>query len=138
MIDLQHGDYQEQRALVKERYNRVFAFSSKRKRSSIVITRENSEAKRVHVKGASEIVVQRCTHYLDSSGTPQTMSEEMRNEVTKDIENMANKALRTIGLAFRDLPGNIDVESLDTAGEPLVESGDLVLIGIVGIKDPVR
>lgn len=62
----------------------------------------------------------------------------MRKEVETDIVNMANKALRTIGIAYRDLPADMDVEALDSAGEPLVEAGELVLIGIAGIKDPVR
>jgi len=51
---------------------------------------------------------------------------------------MANKALRTIGIAYRDLPSGFDIEGTDEAGEPLVESNDLVLIGITGIKDPIR
>ena len=51
---------------------------------------------------------------------------------------MANKALRCIGLAYRDIPAGFDIEGKDEEGNPIVESSDLILIGITGIKDPIR
>jgi magnesium-transporting ATPase (P-type) len=48
-----------------------FPFSSKRKRMSTIIenlTTGNSYGKRLHVKGASEIVKNCCSHYLDADG----------------------------------------------------------------------
>jgi magnesium-transporting ATPase (P-type) len=58
------------------------------------------------------------------------------------LSSMANKALRTIALAYRDLEGPVDLEEMveysktDNKGEgpcPAVEDG-LVLLGIVGIQ----
>lgn len=43
-----------------------FQFDSGRKRMSTVVVEGGT--KRVHIKGASEIVLDTCTHYLDSSG----------------------------------------------------------------------
>ena len=51
-----------------------FQFDSARKRMSTVLELEDGEetehgyGKRIHVKGASEIVLGTCTHYLDSNG----------------------------------------------------------------------
>jgi magnesium-transporting ATPase (P-type) len=44
-----------------------FQFDSSRKRMSTIIEPGNG-VKRIHVKGASEIVLESCTHYLDSNG----------------------------------------------------------------------
>jgi len=35
-----------------------------------VTDNENGYSKRLHVKGASEIVVETCSHYLDFEGNP--------------------------------------------------------------------
>jgi hypothetical protein len=41
-------------------------------------------------------------------------------------------------MAYRDLDDSFDVEAKDEKDEPLVESGNLTLIAVVAIKDPVR
>lgn len=43
-----------------------FQFDSSRKRMSTVLNNTDSGKKRVHIKGASEIVLETCTHYLDN------------------------------------------------------------------------
>lgn len=51
-----------------------FQFDSARKRMSTVITLDDGEPsdtgynQRLHVKGASEIILETCTHYLDKDG----------------------------------------------------------------------
>lgn len=51
---------------------------------------------------------------------------------------MANDALRTIGIAYKDLSGSEDLETKDNLGVYDVETKDLVLLGIFGIADIVR
>jgi magnesium-transporting ATPase (P-type) len=51
-----------------------FPFDSARKRMSTVLELNTTEAteygypKRLHVKGASEIILETCSHYLDFNG----------------------------------------------------------------------
>jgi len=45
-----------------------FQFDSARKRMSTIIKPAGSDFKRIHVKGASEIVLESCTHYIDANG----------------------------------------------------------------------
>jgi magnesium-transporting ATPase (P-type) len=49
-----------------------FLFSSKRKRMSTILENvsgtDNSYGKRIHLKGAAEIVLESCTHYLNQDG----------------------------------------------------------------------
>jgi len=48
------------------------------------------------------------------------------------------QGLRSLILAYRDLEPNFDVQAFDDRNEPLVESGNLIILAIVGIKDPIR
>jgi magnesium-transporting ATPase (P-type) len=62
--------------------------------------------KRLHSKGASEIVLNHCTHYIDTTGEKREITEEKKNEILEIIDNFGIKALRTITLAYKDLkPG---------------------------------
>lgn len=51
---------------------------------------------------------------------------------------MADKALRTIVCAYRDLPANTDISTKNELGVFDVETKDLVLQAIFGIYDVVR
>lgn len=51
---------------------------------------------------------------------------------------MANQALRTICLAYKELNGSEDLESKDHLGVYNVEITDLTLIAVFGIADIVR
>jgi magnesium-transporting ATPase (P-type) len=58
-----------------------FQFDSARKRMSTVLELEDDESteygfpKRIHVKGASEIVLATCTHYLSPDGTKTILND---------------------------------------------------------------
>jgi len=51
---------------------------------------------------------------------------------------MADNALRTICLAYRDITGNEDLVKKDNLGVYDVETKDLILMGVFGIADVVR
>ena len=59
------------------------------------------------------------------------MNENVRDEISKLINKYATDALRTISMAYIDLPE----ESLNLEEAP---ENDLIFVGIVGIQDPVR
>ncbi|KAF7720873.1 hypothetical protein EC973_005882 [Apophysomyces ossiformis] len=120
---------------------KVFPFASKRKTMTTVIQRlENSAVTksqsdyRIHVKGASEIVLEACTHYVDAKGHVKKLSKEAQVKWGGIISSYADKALRTIAIAYRDI--NTEEFGRLSNDEPPLE--DLVLIGIVGIMDPLR
>jgi magnesium-transporting ATPase (P-type) len=85
-----------------------------------------------YTKGASEIVLDKCTHYMDKKGQAVPISASVRKTLTSLINEMAKKALRTVAVShctYHSLP---DLENIDH-----IES-DMVLDGIFGIKDPLR
>ncbi|GIQ86005.1 P-type ATPase, subfamily IIB, partial [Kipferlia bialata] len=133
-----------------------YDFSSDRKRMSrcVNLAKANFEGvirtevtagetgERLYCKGASEIVLGRCSSQLESDGSVAELNEESRTLITDTIDSFARQSLRTIVLAYRDIPSSIvDGTSADNtplmADADVVES-DLVFVCLVGIKDPVR
>lgn len=122
-----------------------FPFTSKRKRMSTILENveeaDPSYKKRLMIKGASEIVKNCCSHYLDADGSVKEMTDEVKNQLDDVIHKYAKNALRTIALAYKDvLPG----EHGETHEEPVdsdiknIETSGLTLICIFGIMDIVR
>jgi Ca2+ transporting ATPase len=137
MLALGHSDYVETRVNYLENFHKFFPFSSKRKRSSVLITLEGDK-KRLHVKGAAEILVKFCCFYLDGEAVVRGLSLEDLEIINAKILKMTEKALRVIALAYVDIQNDTDFEVLDVNGFPLVETKNLVLIGLAGIRDPLR
>ncbi|CAD8110921.1 unnamed protein product [Paramecium sonneborni] len=107
-------------------------FSSKRKRMAMII------GKRLVIKGASEIILEGCNKLHSKSQGIISIDSMVRQNIEKAIENMASKSLRTIGLAYRELDGTEDLTNKNDKGVYNVETENLILIAIVGIKDILR
>ncbi|XP_010276717.1 PREDICTED: calcium-transporting ATPase 10, plasma membrane-type [Nelumbo nucifera] len=115
----------------------VFPFNSEKKRGGVAVQLPNSEV-HIHWKGAAEIVLASCTAYLDKNGSREPMGEDKDKAFRKAIEDMAAGSLRCVAIAYRpyDLD-NVPKEEEERAGWQLPED-DLILLAIVGIKDPCR
>ncbi|XP_065505550.1 plasma membrane calcium-transporting ATPase 4 isoform X1 [Caloenas nicobarica] len=134
VLDLKQ-DYQAVRNEVpEEKLYKVYTFNSVRKSMSTVVKNGNGGF-RMYSKGASEIILRKCTRILDKNGDPRVFKVKDRDEMVKKvIEPMACHGLRTICLAFRDFPANAEPD-WDSENEIL---SDLTCIAVVGIEDPVR
>eukprot|EP00002_Diphylleia_rotans_P010140 TRINITY_DN2053_c0_g1_i10.p1 TRINITY_DN2053_c0_g1~~TRINITY_DN2053_c0_g1_i10.p1 ORF type:complete len:1125 (-),score=238.02 TRINITY_DN2053_c0_g1_i10:207-3581(-) len=108
----------------------VYAFSSDRKRMSVLLSLEHGQ-KRLYTKGASEIVLELCNSYVMESGQVSDLSPDIKHSAQATIQEMAQQALRTICIAYRD----ISDPNISTSDAP---EHDLTLIAIVGIQDPLR
>lgn len=100
---------------------------------------------RLYSKGASEIILARCVSILGEDGNCTPLSEAEKQKLTKSVINkFASEAMRTIGLAYRDFPDtpNWDEEHSmiqNSNGTPArAAETELILVGIVGIEDPLR
>uniref|UniRef100_A0A8C5JHD0 ATPase plasma membrane Ca2+ transporting 4 n=1 Tax=Junco hyemalis TaxID=40217 RepID=A0A8C5JHD0_JUNHY len=134
VLDLKQ-DYQAVRNEVpEEKLYKVYTFNSVRKSMSTVL-RNSGGGFRMYSKGASEIILRKCTKILDKNGEPRVFKVKDRDEMVKKvIEPMACHGLRTICLAFRDFPAGAEPD-WDNESEIL---SDLTCIAVVGIEDPVR
>ncbi|XP_055506589.1 plasma membrane calcium-transporting ATPase 1-like isoform X1 [Leucoraja erinacea] len=127
-------DYQIIRNEVpEEKMFKVYTFNSARKSMSTVLKNPDGGFQ-MFSKGASEIVLKKCSKILDEMGEVKALKSHERDNLIKDvIEPMASEGLRTICLAFREF----DDSPTDWDNENDILSG-LTCIAVVGIEDPVR
>ena len=124
-----------------------FPFTSKRKRMGTIAENitdnEYGYDKRLHVKGAAEIVLGTCSHWMNENGDRDILSEDQKNDIIKNvIEKYASNALRTICLAYKDLKdgdgGPSHEDDAEDGYNKAIEVDNLTCIGILGIKDIIR
>ncbi|XP_060899156.1 plasma membrane calcium-transporting ATPase 2 isoform X3 [Labrus mixtus] len=134
VLDLKR-DYQPIRNQIpEEKLYKVYTFNSVRKSMSTV-TKLSDGSFRMYSKGASEIVLKKCSHILNEVGEPRVFRPRDKDEMVKKvIEPMACDGLRTICVGYRDFPGDPEPKWDD---ENSILS-DLTAICVVGIEDPVR
>lgn len=112
-------------------------FNSKIKRMETVVKVDDKVY--AFVKGASEVVLELCTKYIDKHGNVHDLHEDTKKKIYEEIIiNYANRAYRTLGLAYK--VASDSQYFVDENGEPNTAAieEDLILAGIVGIQDPVR
>ncbi|KAM3686541.1 hypothetical protein ACB098_10G009700 [Castanea mollissima] len=119
---------------VKQNYNiiQVEAFNSEKKRSGVLVKRNNEKTIHTHWKGAAEMTLAMCSTYYDREGVLKVMDEEERLQLETIIKNMAQKSLRCIAFAYKEIE-----EESGQVLEKLEENG-LTLLGLLGLKDPCR
>jgi Ca2+ transporting ATPase len=121
-------------------------FSSARKMMSWVVPKEGG-GYRIYCKGATEVLVARCTHELvhtPGGDSSVEMNDESRQDISTTAETYARRGMRTLGLAYKDLPKDVDFDiKSDTllnsdGSEALSIETELVFVALVGIEDPLR
>ncbi|OJJ95959.1 hypothetical protein ASPACDRAFT_47316 [Aspergillus aculeatus ATCC 16872] len=124
----------------------VYPFDSSRKAMALVY-RVRPDTYRVLVKGAAEVVLRACrTVVLADGGVEDEVSAGQLADsdvaaVEQSINTYASAALRTIGLAYRDLPAGVAGTSKGgEKGLPRFEEifADMTWIGLFGIHDALR
>jgi Ca2+-transporting ATPase len=104
-------------------------FDSQRKLMTTVHPRPEGGF-RVLVKGAPDVLLGKCSHILSSSPVPLT--DPLRRQVLRANEDMASRALRVLGMAWRDLdalPPRLKCDTLER---------ELTFVGLAGMIDPPR
>lgn len=122
-------------------------FNSKRKRATTVIRHPSQAGKvRVFVKGAPEIIIQKCVNYIGQHGDIMNMTPEKRDRIIYEdvVKKFARKCFRTLLLAYADYDEakweelkatHNNFETLDD--KEAAEMG-LTLVGVLGLQDPLR
>jgi len=104
-------------------------FSSERKCMSTI--HQTGDGNRMaFMKGAPEVILEKCSHILDDGGMRELGKKE-KEEVLKVNEEMAQGALRVLGIAYRDCP-----DATECTEEHLER--DMVFLGLAGMMDPPR
>lgn len=120
----------------------MIPFDSGRKCMGVILELPNG-THRLYVKGASEILLGKCSAVLTdpATGVESTdINEESRQTLLGLIESYAERSLRTIGIVYKDFPQWPPKGAHVSDGEVKFEDmfKDMILLGIVGIQDPLR
>lgn len=104
--------------------------SEKKYRASLIDLTKSSGQKELYVVGAPEYLINSSNSFMEKGGIISISAKE-RKELLEGVEKLASQGLRTVAVAIKELPK-------DTAEiqEKIVEK--LTLIGVVGMKDPLR
>jgi len=96
---------------------KAYPFSSLKKRMSTIvqIVQHDVIKRRMYTKGASEVILQMCTSYMDEDGSIKAITPKIRTQFSEQIASMASQGLRTITLAFKDLRDEDDIPSLTSS-----------------------
>ena len=113
----------------KDKQLNVFPFSSEKKKMASVYADEKN-INYVFVKGAPDFLIPYCTRYINKTGSISKINSEFQDSLQETILDFAAGSLRTILLAYKEV---------QTVPEDWNEiESDLIIIGMVGIKDPLR
>lgn len=111
-----------------ERINEI-PFDSDRKLMTTIHKLGNKY--RIITKGALDILLNRCIK-IYQEGDIRGITEIDKKAILNKNANMADKALRVLGVAYTDvenLPKNIDSENIEN---------NLIFVGLIGMIDPPR
>lgn len=115
--------------LLNKRVKRIseLPFDSDRKCMSVIVLEDG--VRRIYVKGAPDIILDKCSRVWKNAEIPFTLS--LKREMLRANDAMADEALRVLAFAYKDLPPNTEnaTVSLET---------DLVFLGLEGMIDPPR
>ncbi|GIP41871.1 calcium-translocating P-type ATPase, SERCA-type [Paenibacillus sp. J45TS6] len=112
-------------------YERVeeFPFDSERKLMSVLMKHQGGRL--IFTKGAPDVLIKECAYILwDDKVIPFTSA--IRQQVIQANEQMASSALRVLGMAYREVRPEEQVDD-----ECKAES-QLVFVGLAGMIDPPR
>jgi Ca2+ transporting ATPase len=88
------------------KFKKVYTFNSARKSMSTIIPLEGG-GYRVYTKGASEIIMKKCSFIVVEGGKVEGFTTAHQERLVQSvIEPMAKDGLRTISLAYRDFVPN--------------------------------
>ncbi len=105
-------------------------FDSERKKMTIV--RSTKAGPVAFVKGAPDVLLRDCTTWLDSDGQPQALTDEIRQQILAKNQDLSSQAIRVLGVAMRLLEGIPETYEAGTLEQ------DMIFLGLMGMKDPIR
>ncbi|MBU0980088.1 MAG: calcium-translocating P-type ATPase, SERCA-type [Nanoarchaeota archaeon] len=118
------------RAELEKHYPRIdeIPFDSERKCMSTIHKVDGQNV--AYIKGAPDTILKDCNSAF-INGKIRKLTEQDKNDILKINQDMASKALRVLGFAFRPLTGKYDLT-------PEKLEKDMVFVGLQAMIDPPR
>lgn len=123
---------------VETRFERLaeMPFTAERRRMSNIVLDHQSNRITMAAKGAPDSMLDRCLSER-KAGRTETLSDARREWWRQTVDSLADDALRTIAIAYREMPPETDIGAEALQHPDRLEDA-LVLLAVVGIMDPPR
>jgi len=123
---------------IRTRYKQTatYPFDSSIKRMSGLFEDTKEGDVMIFSKGASEVILPRCSRIGDESNI-QELTEEQRQEILDEVAEFANQGYRVISMAYKPAD-EFHRTPDDEAAEREKAESDLIYIGFAVIYDPPR
>lgn len=104
----------------------------------------------LYLKGGADVVLLKCSRYIDGNGVIQPMEESIRATFMKRYETFGGGGERVLAFAYRPMPMPLDEElALDAQYLEKLKTGlvgkesdtaimDLIFVGLITLMDPPR
>ncbi len=86
----------------------------------------------VYVKGAPEVLLAHAKA-IDADGTQERLTPERLRTLEHQVREMSSQGLRALAVGYREAKHGVDTPLTETSALE-----DLVLLGVIGIQDPLR
>ncbi len=124
------GKIEEKRLQDNFKFIEELPFDPDRKRMSVIFKNKLNNKTEAYAKGAPDLLLNVCDRII-KNGKVKRLSKNDKEKIIKMNNSFAEKALRVLGLAYREVP-NLKEYNFSNA-----EKG-LIFIGLVGMIDPPR
>ena len=119
------------RTELENNHKRIFEIPLDSERKRMTTINEFEGENYILVKGAPEIIIERCD-LVEENGKITSMTAEYQNNVLKELKNMTSQALRVLALAYRKMEPSESFDDKNTIED------HLIYVGMVGMMDPPR
>jgi len=123
-------------ALTKEDLERYAPFEEEipfdGERKMMTVIRRTAEGSMAYVKGAPDLLLQRCADHLTLDGRREPLSGQRRKHILETNASLARESLRVLAVAYRRVDDHRTLLSAD------VVERELVFLGLFAMKDPLR
>lgn len=127
-VDEAGVDYNQKRA--QFHIDHQLTFSTERKFMGTLGT-SFSGKQVLHIKGAPEIVMDRCSQMLTSQGL-QPLTEPQKTNIHKELKDYQARGMRTLGFAYLESPPKDPEDKIENIAR------NMVWLGFAAIADPIR
>jgi P-type Ca2+ transporter type 2C len=116
---------------LEKKYPRIMEIPLDSTRKRMTTLNQKGEEIYLYTKGAPEIILKRC-HFIEEDGDIRELTEEDRQGILGSLDEMTSEALRVLGLAYRKVSSDEDLEDKETL------ENNLIFVGLAGMMDPPR
>jgi Ca2+ transporting ATPase len=127
--------------VIRQKFKKEFTleFSRDRKSMSAFVTPATGGDSQMYVKGASEAVIERCTH-IRVNGASVPLTDEIRKEMLDLVlqYGTGRDTLRCLALGVIDSPMSKGEMNLEDSTKFINYEQNITFVGVVGMLDPPR